>query len=126
MVTLLWTWDTGYLRILCLTKHQFNFSCLYSILQHLYTNIFTSVHDKSKMCQSPPFYSVMLDILRPDGALNVHQNPGFWTLQLNHHYGAEVASLVSVRVVVAGESSEWGVGHLKVKNISVYFISGYQ
>ena len=67
----------------------------------------------------------MLDILRPDGALNVHQNPGFWTLQLNHHYGTEVASLVPVRVVVAGESSERGVRHLKVKNISFYLNSGY-
>lgn len=74
------------------------------------------------MCQPPPFDSVMLDILRPNCALDVHQNPWFRTLQLDHHYGTEVASLVSVRVVVAGESSEWGVRHLKEKNISYYVI----
>ena len=61
----------------------------------------------------------MLDVLGPDRALDVHQDPGLGTLQLDHHDGTQVASLVPVRVVVAGEASEWGVGHLQTNIIKV-------
>ena len=56
----------------------------------------------------------MLDILSPDCALNVHQNPWFRTLQLNHHYGLQVSSLVGVGVEISREASEWCVAHLNI------------
>ena len=39
--------------------------------------------------------------------------PGLRALELHHHDGAEVAPLVPVGVVVAGEPAEWSVRHLK-------------
>ena len=65
------------------------------------------------MCQSPPPHPVMVDVLGPDRALDVHQDPGLGALELHHHDGGEVAALVPVREVVAGEPAEWSVGHLE-------------
>ena len=47
-----------------------------------------------------------------DRALYVHEDPWFGTLELHHHDGAEVAALVAVGVVVAGEPAERRVRHL--------------
>ena len=62
------------------------------------------------MCESPPLESVVLNVLGPDRALQVHQHAGLWLVQLDHHDGTEVASLVPVGVEVAREASEGSVG----------------
>ena len=49
-----------------------------------------------------------------DRALYVHEDPWLGTLQLHHHDRAEVAALVAVRVVVAGEPAERSVRHLVI------------
>merc|ERR1712217_586965 len=54
---------------------------------------------------------VPLNISCPRRALDVHQHPWHWILQLNHHNGTQVASLVSVRVKVSRESSKRSVRH---------------
>ena len=59
----------------------------------------------------------MSNVLGPDCALNIHQNPGLGTLQLDHHNWLEVASLVPVGVEIAREASEWCVGHLQIQRI---------
>ena len=73
----------------------------------------SSVHDELKVCQSSSLYPVVLDILGPHGALDVHQDPGLRALELHHHDGGEVAALVPVREVVAREAAERSVGHLQ-------------
>ena len=79
----------------------------------------TLVHDKFEVCQSPSLDSVMSNVLSPHGALNIHQHSGLRTLQLDHHYGLEVASLVPIGVEVAWEASEWRVGHLVYRTFKV-------
>ena len=68
------------------------------------------------MCQSPPLDPVVLDVLGPDRALNVHQDAGLRALELHHHDGGEVPALVPVREVVAREAAERSVGHLQNDN----------
>ena len=65
------------------------------------------------MCQSPSLYPVVLDVLGPDGALDVHQDPGLGALELHHHDGGEVAALVPVWEVIAREPAKWSIGHLQ-------------
>ena len=98
----------------------------------IYTTVSTaSVHDELEVCEASPLDPVVLDVGRPhleykkiswnsltaltpntDRALNVHEHPRLGTLELHHHDGAEVAALVAVRVVVAGEPAERRVRHL--------------
>ena len=60
------------------------------------------------------FREIRLTALTPNThrALYVHEDPWLGTLELHHHDGAEVAALVAVRVVVAGEPAERRVRHL--------------
>ena len=66
------------------------------------------------MCETSPLQSVVLNVGGPGGALYVHQHSRLWTLQLNHHYGLQVSSLVGVGVKISREASEWGVAHLNI------------
>ena len=62
------------------------------------------------MCEAPPLQSVMLDVLSPNCAFQVHQNPRLRLVQLDHHDGTEVTSLVPVWIEVPGEASVRCVG----------------
>ena len=66
----------------------------------------------------------MLDILGPDGALDVHQDPGLGALELHHHDGGEVAALVPVWEVIAREAAERSVCHLQ-KEFMTFNFSAY-
>jgi len=63
------------------------------------------------VCETSPLDPVVLDVGRPHRALYVHEHPRLGALELHHHDGAEVAALVAVRVVVAGEPAERRVRH---------------
>ena len=67
-------------------------------------------------CNIIQFREISLTALTPntDRALYVHEDPWFGTLELHHHNRAEVAALVAVRVVVAGEPAERRVRHLVI------------
>ena len=65
------------------------------------------------MRQPPPLEPVVLDVLGPDRALDVHQDPRLRALELHHHDGGEVAALVPVREVVTGEAAEGSIRHLE-------------
>ena len=101
-------------------------------------DISLSIHDEFKMYKPLSRKPVPLNISCPRRALDVHQDlkwillvfasclpispPHPWhrILQLNHHDGTQVASLVSVRVKVSRESSKRSVRHRSnVLNIGI-------
>ena len=69
------------------------------------------VHDKFKVRQTSPLQSVVLNVLGPDGTLEIHQDPGLWLVELDHDDGTEVSPLVPVGIEVSRESSVRRVGH---------------
>ena len=54
----------------------------------------------------------MLDILCPDGALDVDEDPGGGVVQLDHDEGAPEPGLIAEGVEVAGETALRRVRHL--------------
>ena len=62
------------------------------------------------MCEAPPLQSVVLDVLGPDCALQVHQDSRLRLVELDHDDGTEVASLVPVWIEIAREAPERCVG----------------
>ena len=62
------------------------------------------------MSEASPLQSVVLNVLGPNCALQVHQNSRLRLVQLDHHDGTEVTSLVPVGVEVARESPVRCVG----------------
>ena len=62
------------------------------------------------MSEAPPLQSVVLDVLSPNCTLQVHQNSWLGLVQLDHHDGTEITSLVPVRIEIAREAPERCVG----------------